>query len=614
MTKNVAFSSGGFEAKYGDKMSSVLNIEYKKPEKFEASASLGLLGASVYVGTRGKKFTQMHGIRYKTSQYLLGTLDTKGEYKPSFVDYQTYLTYEFSPKCELTFLGNFSQNSYKFIPQTRETSFGTFNISQVFKVHFDGWEKDLFRTYFGALSLNYKPNADLKLSFLTSAYHTNENETYDIASSYVLSEKKQEMGDDAEGEVLGIGQYFEHARNRLRATVANISHLGDYTVSDNKINWGVTAQFEKINDKINEWKWTDSVGYSLPYDTENFNLFYSLKSANELTSFRAMAYAQDTYKWENKVGRWTVIGGVRGNYWSVNNEFLFSPRALIALTPNWKNQNFSFRFATGMYYQSPFYKELRHVLQDVYGNYNVLLNKDLRAQRSLHAVLGGDYYFRAWGRPFKFTTEAYLKLADRVISYQLDNVNIRYSGINDAKAYTAGLDFKLFGQLVPGADTWINFSLMDSKEQIIGKTFIINGKEQTWIPRPNSQRYVFSMLFQDYLPNNPKYRLHLRVVFSDGMPFSAPNNEQYRAAFRATSYRRVDIGASRIWERGKDKVLDAKWLSVVKKIQLNAEIFNLLDIDNVNSYYWITNIYSQQMAVPNFLTGRLFNVKLTVDF
>ncbi|MDR2854269.1 MAG: TonB-dependent receptor, partial [Prevotellaceae bacterium] len=514
---------------------------------------------------------------------------------------------------ELSFLGNFSQNSYQFTPTERETTFGTFNISQVFKVYFDGWEKDLFRTYFGAFTLNYKPNKDLKLSFLTSAYHTNENETYDIGSSYILSEKKQEMEQTSEGEVLGIGQYAEHARNTLNATVANISHLGEYSTSHNKINWGITAQIEQIADKISEWKWTDSVGYSLPYDTENFNLYYSLKSKNNLQSFRAMAYVQDTYKWTTAAGRWTFIGGVRSNYWNLNNEILVSPRALIALSPAWK-QDFSFRFATGMYYQAPFYKELRQIVQDEFGVYNVLLNKDLRAQRSLHAVLGGDYYFKAWGREFKFTTEAYLKYADRVVSYQIENVNVRYSGINDAKAYTAGIDFKLFGELVPGAETWINFSLMDSKEQIIGKTFVIDKKQHTWIPRPNSQRYVFSMLFQDYLPNNPKYRLHLRAIFADGMPFSSPNNEQYRAAFHAPSYRRVDIGASRVWERGKDKLLDTKWLGALKKLQLNVEVFNLLNIDNVNSYYWITNIYAEQMAVPNYLTGRMLNLKLMVDF
>ncbi|MDR2824957.1 MAG: TonB-dependent receptor, partial [Prevotellaceae bacterium] len=590
LTENIAFSSGGFEPKYADKMSSVLDIQYKKPEKTEASVSVGLLGASAYVGTASKRFTQIHGIRYKTSQYLLGTLDTKGEYKPSFIDYQTFMTFQISPKLELEFLGNFSQNRYKFIPQTRETTFGTYNMAQTYTVYFDGWENDLFRTAFGALGLNFFPNKKLKMGMLVSAYYTNESESYDITGAYLLSTRKQNVQGEIEGEPLGIGQYHEHARNLLAASVANITYSGEYDSYNNKINWGATAQIERISDKINEWKWNDSVGYSLPYDRDIFNLFYSLKSRDTLNSFRAIAYVQDTYKWENSLGRWSVIGGVRANFWNVNNELLVSPRAMISFSPFWKQGDFSFRFATGIYCQSPFYKELRQISTDENGDKIVNLNRDIKAQRSLHAVLGGDYYFRAWGRPFKFTTEAYVKLADRVVSYELENVNVKYSGINDAKAYTAGIDFKLFGELIPGAETWLNFSLMNSKEKIDGKTFIINGKEQEWIPRPNSQRYVFSMLFQDYLPTNPKYRLHLRAIWSDGMPFGAPNNSQFRAAFRGTSYRRVDIGVSRVFERGEDKLLNAKWLSAVERFIINVEVLNLLNINNVNSYYWLSTL------------------------
>jgi len=614
MTENIAFSSGGFEPKYADKMSSVMDIQYKKPQGTEGSVTLGLLGASAYFGSSSKRFSQIYGIRYKTSSYLLGTLDTKGEYKPNFLDFQTYLTYKISPKVELAFLGNFSQNSYKFTPQTRETVFGTYNEQQNYKVFFDGWENDLFRTYFGALSLNITPNKDLKMSIITSAYLTNENEAYDITGAYLISEVKQDLGENVEGAPLAIGQYHEHARNTLLATVANITYSGEYNIAKNKIAWGLTGQMERITDKISEWKWTDSAGYSLPYDKDIFNLYYSLKSRDTLNSVRAIAYLQDTYKWENTWGRWTVIGGLRSNFWSVNKELLVSPRVMIALTPFWK-RNFSFRLATGVYYQAPFYKELRQIVNDENGNEVVVLNRDIKAQRSVQVVLGGDYYFRAWGRPFKFTTEAYLKLADRVISYELENVNIRYSGLNDAKSYATGVDFKLFGELIPGAETWLNLSLMDSKEKIIGKTFIIDGKEQEWIPRPNSQRYVFSMLFQDYLPTNPKYRLHLRVVWADGMPFGVPDNDNYRVAFRAPNgYRRADIGASRVFERGEDKLMNAKWLSAFKRIILNVEVLNLFDWNNVNSYYWVSRLDGLQMAVPNYLTGRMFNFKITVDF
>lgn len=613
MTENIAFSSGGFEPKYADKMSSVMDIQYKRPKGTEGSVSLGLLGASAYFGNSSERFSQIYGIRYKTSSYLLGTLDTKGEYKPNFLDFQTYLTYKISPKVELAFLGNFSQNRYEFIPQTRETAFGTYNMQQNYKVFFDGWENDLFRTYFGALSLNIYLNNDLKMSIIASAYRTNENEAYDITGAYLISEVKQDLGENIEGAPLAIGQYHEHAKNTLSATVANITYSGEYNISNNKIAWGITGQIERIYDKINEWKCIDSAGYSLPYDKDIFNLFYSLKSRDTLNSVRTIAYVQDTYKWENSWGQWTVIGGLRSNYWSVNRELLLSPRVMIALTPFWE-RSFSFRMATGVYYQAPFYKELRQIVDDENGDKMVALNRDIKAQRSLQVVLGSDYYFRAWGRPFKFTTEAYLKLADRIVSYELENVNIRYSGLNDAKAYTAGIDFKLFGELIPGAETWLNFSLMDSKEKIDNKTFIINGKEQEWIPRPNSQRYVFSMLFQDYLPTNPKYRLHLRTVFADGMPFGAPGSDYSRAAFRAPSYLRIDIGASRAFEADKDKLMNAKWLSVVKRIVLNVEVFNLLDINNVNSYYWVSRLDGLQMAVPNYLTGRMFNFKITADF
>jgi len=625
MVQNVGFSSGGFDAKYGDKMSSVLDIEYKKPTQFEATASLSLLGASAYVGTSNKGFTQMHGIRYKTSQYLLGTLDTKGEYKPSFVDYQTYLTFQLKPKWELTFLGNFSQNSYQFEPQTRSTNFGTYNTGRNLTVFFEGLEKDLFRTAFGALTLNYAPKKGMKLSLLASSFNTNENETYDILGEYVLSEVKMDLkAENKEGETLGIGKYQEHARNRLNATVSNISHLGEYDTENQKMRWGVTLQNEIIHDKISEWEWRDSVGHSLPFSDEQVNLYYTMKSDTTMSSWRTTAFFQDTYKWNMDAGILSVTGGLRGNYWTFNKELLVSPRFSVSYLPHWK-RDFSFRFATGLYYQAPFYKEVRQTVSDSLGNVNVKLNSNIKAQRSLHFVLGGDHYFRLMGRPFKFTTEAYLKLADRIVSYTVDNVRIRYSGENDAKAYTAGVDFKLFGELVPGADSWINLSLMDSKENLlndfyIDKTFDTNGKVVAtetvypgWLPRSNEQRYVFSMMFQDYLPNNPKYKMHLKFIWSDGLPFGAPRNLQYRNFWRAPDYRRVDIGASRVLVNGADKIMDKPWLKHVKSIWLNVEVFNLLNFNNVNSHYWVSDIYGQQLAVPNYLTSRQFNLKIMVD-
>jgi len=625
MVQNVAFSAGGYDARFGDKMSSVLDIQYKKPTQFESSLMVSLLGASAYVGTASKKFTQMHGLRYKTNGYLLGTLDTKGEYNPSFLDYQTYMTYQFTPKLELTFLGNFSQNTYQFIPQTRETLFGTYQTARKLTIFFEGQEQDLFRTSYGALALNFKPKHGLKLSILSSAFYTNENETYDISGDYVLNEVKDDPDPAKQtGAALGVGKYMQHARNRLNASVVNLAHLGELDLLDHKMKWGLNVQNELISDKISEWEWRDSVGYSLPFSDKQLNLYSNLKAETKLSTWRSSAFFQDTYKWNTNAGSFSVTGGVRANYWTFNRELLVSPRFSVSYIPHWKS-DFSFRFATGLYYQSPFYKEIRDTVSDASGNVRVQLNNNIKAQRSLHFVLGGDYYFRAWGRPFKLTTEAYAKFIDRMISYSVDNVRILYSGKNDAKAYTAGVDFKLYGELVPGADSWINFSLMNSKMDIIGDSYLSHtydsdGKVLTtstvypgWISTPSEQRYSFSMLFQDYLPNNPKYKVQLKFVLSDGLPFGPPRNVAYRTAFRTSPYQRVDIGASRVLVNGTDNVLNRSWLRHVKSIWLNVEVFNLLDFKNVNSYYWVTDISNHQLAVPNYLTGRQLNLKVMVD-
>jgi len=625
MVENVSFSAGGYDARYGDKMSSVLDIQYKKPTAFEASASLSLLGGSAYIGTASKKFTQMHGLRYKTSAYLLGTLDTKAEYSPSFFDYQTYLTYQLKPKLELTFLGNFSQNSYQFIPQTRETSFGTYSSPRKLTIYFGGQEKDLFRTSFGALTLNYKPITGMKLSLLASSFYTNESETYDIQGEYVLSEVKLDPDPAKQtGASLGVGRYQQHARNRLNAYVSNLAHLGEYEKGGHKMKWGISIQNEHISDKIGEWEMRDSAGYSLPFSNKQINLFYNLKSDTVLSTWRTTGFIQDTYKWNSQAGAFSLTGGLRANYWTFNRELLISPRIAVSFLPRWK-RDFSFRFATGVYYQAPFYKEIRDTVTDALGNVKVQLNNNIKAERSLHFVLGGDYYFRFGGRPFKFTTEAYLKLADRMISYSVDNVQIVYSGKNDAKAYIAGIDFKLNGELVPGADSWINLSLMNSKQDIlndsyVGHTYDANGNILTsarvypgWVPSPSEQRYTLSILFQDYLPNNPKYKFQLKGVLNDGLPFGPPNNIEYRTAFRTPAYRRVDIGASRMLVNGKDKMMDKSWLKHVKNIWLNVEVFNLLDFQNVNSYYWVTDVSNQKLAVPNYLTGRQLNLRIMVD-
>lgn len=626
MVQKVGFSSGGFNAEYGDKMSSVLDVTYKKPKAFESSVSMSLLGASAYMGTSSDKFTQIHGVRFKTSSYLLGSLDTDGEYNPNFIDYQGYFTWQLSPKTEMSVLANFAQNSFQFIPESRTTTFGTYNMGRDLTVYFEGQEKDLFQTAFSAATVTYRPNIKTKLGFTVSGFHSNENETYDILGEYILSEVKMDLNEeDRQGAVLGIGKYHEHARNQLNASVFSLSHNGEYENNNHLLKWGVNWQREIIEDNISEWEWRDSAGYSLPYNNQTVNLYYNMKSSNILNTWRNTNYIQDTYKWKTETGSYTWTAGLRSNFWTFNKELIVSPRTSISLIPDWK-KDFSFRLSAGMYYQSPFYKEIRDTLTDALGNVQINLNQNIKAQRSVHVVLGGDHYFRAWGRPFKFSTEAYYKWADRVITYDVDNVQIRYAGENNAKAYTAGVDFKLFGELVPGTDSWINLSLMDSKEDIIGDSYVrnvldenglITGTEEYspgWVSRPNEQRYAFSMMFQDYLPNNPNFKLQLKFVYSDGMPFGPPRNNQFRAALRAPAYKRVDIGGSRVLVQGKDAWLKRKWLSHVDKMWVNLEIFNLLDFKNVNSYYWVTDIYGQQLAVPNYLTRRQFNVKLIVDF
>ena len=618
MVGNVAFSSGGFNAEFGDKMSSVLDVKYKKPISFEASGAISLLGASAYLGTAGNRFTQMHGIRYKTSKYLLGTLDTKGSYKPDFIDYQTYLTYQISPRVEINFLGNFSRNNYTFIPDSQSTAFGTFNMAEKLNVYYEGQEKDLFQTAFGALSLLFRPKENLKLSITTSTFSTNENETYDITGNYVLGELKMgDTGETEEGEKLGVGTYHEHARNRLKATVANISHSGEYIRSGHTLKWGVNLQREIISDKINEWEWRDSAGYSMPYtDDKVVDLFYNMKSTQKLDSRRTSAYIQDTYRWDTEHALYALTGGLRASHWSYNREFLLSPRASVSILPHW-DKDFNFRLATGLYYQSPFYKELRDTVSDALGNVTVHLNPNLKAQRSLHLVLGGDHYFRWLGRPFKFTTEAYLKLADRVTTYSVDNVRIRYSGQNDAKAYTAGVDFKLFGELVPGTDSWINLSLMRSREDVLNDFYTDKEGNKVypgWISRPNEARYSLSMLLSDYLPNNPKYKLYLKTIFSDGLPVGPPRSPRYMAdRFRLRDYKRVDIGASRVIVNGSDRIMNKRWMKNIASIWLNLEVFNLFDFKNENSIYWVSDIYGYQHGSPNYLTGRQFNLKLMVD-
>lgn len=600
MVRDISFSAGGFDARYGDKMSSVLDISYKRPEDFEGTFAASLQGGSLYLGHAGKHYTQIHGLRYKRNASLLGTLDMKGEYKPSFIDYQTYMTFQLAPRWELSLLGNISNNTFQFIPQTRTTRFGTQSMAKEFKVYFDGREKDRFQTLFGAATLVYKLNALTELGLQVSAFNTNEQENYDITGQYWLRDVDEAA---ATGEnVLGVASYHEHARNRLQATVVNISHIGTKKMEKHWLRWGAGVQLEQIKDRMREWEWRDSAGYSMPFDPDQVNVIYNLYSRNEVSNTRLHAYFQDTYKTDVSSGHFSLTGGVRLSYWNFNKEVLASPRISMAYIPNWE-KDFTFRLATGLYYQSPFYKEYRDSV-NCDGDYIVQLNRKIKSQRSLHLIAGVDHYFHLKYRPFKFTVEAYYKKLDRLIPYTVDNVRVVYSGENKGKGHVMGLDMKLFGEMIPGVDSWISFSLMNSREKFDGKS----------MPRPTDQRYNVSLFFQDYFPNNPKYKMQLKLVFADGLPFGPSRDELNKAAFRMTPYRRVDIGLSRQLVGGEDRIMQRAFFRHLKNIWLGLDVFNLFNINNVNSYYWVTDIHDQQYAVPNYLTSRMLNLRLVVDF
>lgn len=606
MTSEVKFSAGGFEAMYGDKMASVLDIRYKKPEEFEGSASISLLGANVFLGQASKngRFKQIHGFRHKTNAYLLGTLDTKGEYRPSFLDYQTYMSYALAPKWELAFLGNFSQNKYHFTPEDRKTKYGTFNNKYEFNVYFDGKEEDLFRTAFGALSLEHKPQRNLSLYLNSSVFRTDEEENYDIHGEYFLSDTpiKNNQADTAATSILGTGIFHEHARNQLRATVLNLSHRGEWRPQGHEVKWGLGWQVESINDRLREWELRDSAGYSLPYSDRQILLANNLLSWVQMHSHRFTSYVQDSWKIRIQGGLIALNGGLRLNYWSFNRELLLSPRAALAFLPAWE-KDFSFRLSGGLYYQAPFYKELRDTVT-ANGLSEVVLNQSIKAQASWQLVLGMDYHFVAWDRPFKLTAEAYYKDLTNIIPYTVDNVRIRYYGKNMAYGHTAGLDFKLFGEFVPGTDSWISFSLMDSKETIDNYT----------VSRPNEQRYNVSLYFRDYLPRNPSYSMSLKLVWADGLSFGPPSMDRSYATLRIPAYRRVDIGFSRILSPKRDAFMQKGFLRHFENIWLGLDCFNLFGINNTNSYYWISDVSGQEWAIPNYLTGRQINVSLSFDF
>ncbi len=607
MIKSVAFSAGGYSAEYGDKMSSVLDVTYRKPENFEGSVSAGFLGGDVHIGNSSGRFSQITGIRYKTIRSLMNTTDTKAEYDPSFFDIQSFITYDLSPKWEVNFLGNYSHNLYKYTPRTRSTSFGTLDMLRNFTVYFDGWEKDKFLTYQAALTLKGKINDNLNIGITGSTFASDEQERYDIEGRYLLKEFDG-SGIDVTGgsSVLGIGTYMEHARNKVESEVYTFTHFGDFKVDNHLLKWGLTYQKEEIKDKIKEWEMRDSAGYSLPNTGIDVNMYSNLKSDNRINSSRFSGFLQDTYRFRTDKGLFILNAGLRASYWTFNDEFIISPRGALAFVPDGMD-NFSVRLAGGIYYQAPFYKEFQRVV-NVDGNNIIELNKDIKSQKSVHIVLGSDYYFRGKDEstpPLKLSGELYYKKMSDLIPYTVNNVKIRYSGENSAKGYSMGLDLKLYGEFIPGADSWISFGLMKAQQDIEGIK----------VPLPTDQRYNFALFFQDYFPGYERLRMSLRGLFSQGLPVSAPYKGYEDGYFRTPAYKRVDIGFS--WQiLGENFAIRNRnsFCKTFKNIWLGLDVFNIFDMQNTNTYYWVSDVYNQQYAVPNFLTERQLNVKLIAEF
>lgn len=594
MVEKIGFSTGGYEARYGDKMSSALNIEYRRPKRFEASATASMLGASAFVGMSNKKFSWSNGLRYKTTKYLLGSMDTKGEYQPTFIDYQTYLTYSPNKRWDIKFLGNISDNHYNFTPEDRETNFGTMENVKAFKVYFDGQEKDVFRTFFGSLGITRKFNENTSLSLIASAFNTREQEKYDIQGQYWLTQTET-------SENLGVGTYFQHTRNYLKAHVESAKLLFKTKQKKHNIEAAFTYKWEHIEENSVEYEMRDSSKYSIPHTGKDLYMIYSMRAKNTLTANRVEAYAQDTYRFTGSEGKtlYTLNYGLRLAYWSFTKETILSPRLSLGIIPAF-NETITMRFATGLYYQAPFFKEIRDTTT-TNGITYASLNRKAKSQRSIHFIAGFDYRFKMNNRPFKFTAEAYYKALGNLVPYSVNNVKVVYYGDNMCSGHAAGLDLKLFGEFVPGTDSWVSLSLMNTSMKLNGKS----------IPLPTDQRYAVNLFFTDYFPGTTRWKMSLKLALADGLPFSAPHRELESNVFRAPAYKRADVGLNYRIIDNSDR---HKKRNPIRNLWVGAECLNLFGINNVNSYYWITDVTGQQYAVPNYLTGRQINVKLSVDF
>jgi hypothetical protein len=628
MVSGVLFSAGGFEARYGDKMSSVLDVTYRKPKEFAANVTASLLGASLTLegSDKSKRLSCIAGIRQRSNSYLLKSLDTKGDYKPRFIDGQLYITYQFTPEFEIAVLGNYAQNKYRFIPKDRETDFGTVNTALRLKVFFEGREVNNFDTYLGAVSFILKPRKELTLKLISSAFRSFESEKFDVLGQYFIGQLETDFGKENFGDVtsLGnVGSYLTHGRNLLQATVFNVEQKGYYK----NLQWGIKYQSEYINDEISEWKLQDSAGFSIPQTQPDvLELQQVIKAKNTLSSNRISDYIQHHWNFGDTT-LFSLTAGIRSSYWDVNKQFLVSPRASFSVIPNWK-RDFLFRLSAGYYYQPPFYRELRDL--------NGTINYQLKAQTSIHFVLGSDYNFKIWNRPFKFIAEGYYKILDNLVPYEIDNVRIRYYAQNNAKGYATGIDLKLNGEFVKGLESWISVSVMQTREDIKDDFYydyynkkgnkIIKGytfdqvatdsilHTPGYIPRPTDQRVNVALFFQDYIPRFPSWKVHLNLLYGSGFPFGPPTYDRYKDTLRIPPYRRVDIGFSKQLLSETKKLPSRNPFRFFKSIWASAEVFNLLQISNTISYLWVTDVTARQYAIPNYLTQRQLNIKLIFKF
>jgi len=640
LIRSLSFSSGGFDAKYGDKLSSVLDIKYKLPDTLKGSFGVSALGGSAHlegsfdVGNDYRKLRYLFGARYKTTRYLLGTLDVDGEYIPNFTDFQAYITYDISRDWQLGLLGNYNRSEYQFQPTERNTALGLINFALNLFTVFDGQEVDDFTTQMGGVSFTYIPDRQRNpffLKFLGSIYRSDENERFDIIGNYSLQQIESDFGSDNFGDViaeLGNGTQQQFVRNYLNATVTNVQHKGgiEYQLNpDNAdvsgshfLQWSVKYQHEFIDDQLNEWERLDSAGYSLRFDTAQVLLWDVLKTQNQLESNRLSAYFQDTYtrRTEDK-GELRLSAGVRASYWDLNKEFFVSPRAQLLYKPLGEDaKDISYRLAAGLYFQPPFYRELRRL--------DGTVNTDLLSQKSAH-IVGGltwDFFGKRGNTKYRFIAEAYYKRLWDLVSYDIENVRIRYSGENDATGYVMGLDMRLNGEFVPGAESWFNLSFLRARESLTGVQHLQReiGQEEAEevddVPRPTDQLMTLSVFFQDYLPKNENFKMHLNFTVGTGLPYGLlENNRVFRNTYRFSAYHRVDIGFSyALWERSRLKRSPNHFLRFTESAWLSLEIFNLMQVRNVASNTWIKTIFNQQYAIPNYLTSRRINLRLKVDF